>query len=48
MRGKKMKEKKNNRPRVGFQKIAGAVRYTIKEGKKTKTFDVIKHKIQQN
>ena len=47
MRGKSMKDKKN-KTKIGFQKIAGAVRYTIKEGKKTKTFDVIKHKIQQN
>ena len=35
-----MKKKKN--VKVGFRPIVGATRYTIKNGKKTKTLDVIK------
>ena len=35
-----MKKKKSTK--IGFRPIVGATRYTIKNGRKTKTFDVIK------
>lgn len=42
-----MKKKTNNKKdvKVGFRPIAGATRYTIKNGKKTKVLDVIKARI---
>ncbi len=34
--------KKEKSTKIGFRPIVGATRYTIKNGKKTKTLDVIK------
>lgn len=39
----KKKSKKGN-VKIGFRPIVGATRYTIKDGKKIKILDVIKHK----
>jgi ribosomal protein L28 len=36
------KSKSKNKTKVGFRPIVGATRYTIKNGNKTKTLDVIK------
>ena len=35
---------KNKNQKVGFYPIVGAMRFTVKEGKKTKVFDVFKKK----
>lgn len=45
---KKSTKKPCPAPRIGFQPIVGATRYTVKEGKKTKVFDVFKKKGENN
>ena len=43
-----MNKKNPKKQKVGFRPIVGAIRYTIKDGKKIKRLDVIKARVPTN